>query len=223
MRLAQGDAERGSAVAFRGVHNERPPSAADVEKALAGPKPELSAHEIQLRYLRVVEGIGGRAKIGARVHHPCVEPELVEVVSDIVVILNGGAVARRIVPASLAGHGTPRSPRTDVGGPVARWKGDQMAHRGRNHAGRLQPGVDRVAQAHRVLELSADVHVSGEKGFDDRQLAGRKQHPAKRSRSPQNKNESRVHRARSFRLPPPALDGAVPVPHIERAVRWRAE
>ena len=48
---------------------KRAPSAPDVEEAVAGPEPQLPAHKIELRFLRIVEGVVVAVEIGARIHH----------------------------------------------------------------------------------------------------------------------------------------------------------
>src|SRR6185437_10420748 len=96
--LAQRDANRRHAVLPRRVDDERAPPAADVEQALARREAQLSADEIELGTLRFVERVRGFGEIGAGVDHAFVEEELVEVVPDVVVIMDGGAIARRLVP-----------------------------------------------------------------------------------------------------------------------------
>src|SRR3954469_24002026 len=91
--IAEGDAERGDAVVLHGVHDEGAPSAADVEQPLTGAESKLATDEIELGALRVVQRVAGAMEVRARVHHALVEPELVEVVSDVVVVADGGSIA----------------------------------------------------------------------------------------------------------------------------------
>src|SRR5439155_1469993 len=92
------------AVALGGPYDEAPPAAADVEEALARREAQLAAHEVELVLLRLVEVAVGSAVVGARVDHPLIEEERVEVVRDVVVEADGAAVRAFGPPAS---HGSP--------------------------------------------------------------------------------------------------------------------
>src|SRR5690348_5677577 len=113
---------------LRGVHDERAPSASDVEKSLALAKAELATHKIELGFLRIVERIARMFEVRARIHHAVVEPETIEVVADVVVILNRRAVSRRIVARTFGFHSFVGAPFTNVDRKaiVAR-KSDQIA------------------------------------------------------------------------------------------------
>ena len=72
----------------------RPPHpASDVEKTLTGLEAKLAADQIELGLLRRIERISRRAEIGARVNHSLIEPQLIEVVADIVVVMDRGRIA----------------------------------------------------------------------------------------------------------------------------------
>src|SRR5439155_1198865 len=74
------------------------------EEALARREAQLAAHEVELVLLRLVEVAVGSAVVGARVDHPLIEEERVEVVRDVVVEADGAAVRAFGPPAS---HGSP--------------------------------------------------------------------------------------------------------------------
>src|SRR5512143_181349 len=86
---------------LRRVRDERAPAASDIEESLAGMEPQLSADEIELRLLRLVERHRLRLEVRARVHHALVEPYLIEVVADVVMVLDGRAIALWLVSPSL--------------------------------------------------------------------------------------------------------------------------
>jgi hypothetical protein len=62
-----------------------PPATADVEEAHPRLQPELATDQVELGLLGGVKLRLGRLEIGTRVHEPPVEPERVELVSDVVV------------------------------------------------------------------------------------------------------------------------------------------
>src|SRR4029079_10731452 len=90
--LRDGDAGRVDAVVLRGVHREGSPTAADVEETLARLQPQLGANVVELGDLRLLERVPRRAEVSARVHHARVEPQLVELVGDVVMVRDRGAV-----------------------------------------------------------------------------------------------------------------------------------
>ena len=93
--LAERYPRRVDAVVLGGVHNEAAPTTANVEQTLAGLEAKLATDQIELRFLRDIERVIGGAEIGARINHPAIEPELIEVVSDVVVKADRCRVAHR--------------------------------------------------------------------------------------------------------------------------------
>src|SRR3954447_928353 len=64
--LTQRYSRRIDAVVLCGMHDQSAPAAANVEHPLAGLQPELSADEVELRQLGVVQALRLGAEIGAR-------------------------------------------------------------------------------------------------------------------------------------------------------------
>ena len=93
LSLAQRDAQCHRAVALRGVYDETSPAAADVEQPITGREPKLSANQIELGFLRLVEIVVTVREVSARIHHSRVQPERVKGVSDIVVKAHGFPIA----------------------------------------------------------------------------------------------------------------------------------
>jgi hypothetical protein len=91
--LGERDARRIDAIFRRGADREGAPSAADVEKALAGLEAQLRANVVELLQLRRLEAVAFLPEVSARVHHARVEPELVELVGHVVVMLDRLAIA----------------------------------------------------------------------------------------------------------------------------------
>ena len=102
------------AVVLRRVHEERRPPAADVQQPHAGPERELAADQVELVALGVDEAVGRRLllrPVTAGVGHLRVEQEGVEVVGEVVVVGDRGAVAAAgVQPPAEAGfrRGRPR-------------------------------------------------------------------------------------------------------------------
>src|SRR6266571_6412781 len=90
---AEGDARGPGSVFLGRAQHERTPAAADVEKPLARLEHELVEDVIELLLLSELQRIGLAAEIGAGIHHVPVQPQRVEVVRDVVVVLNGFAIA----------------------------------------------------------------------------------------------------------------------------------
>ena len=86
--LRQRDAECVDAVALRGAKDQRTPAAADVEELLARVQHQLAADVIELLHLGLVERIRLAAEIRARIDHAFVEPEPIEGVRDVVMMLD---------------------------------------------------------------------------------------------------------------------------------------
>ena len=91
--LRQRDAGRVHAVVLRRPEHEPAPAAADVEEGFARREAQLAADVVELARLRVGERVGVAPEVGARVHHPRVEPQPVESVGDVVVMLDVRLVA----------------------------------------------------------------------------------------------------------------------------------
>ena len=103
--LGKGDAGGVDPVLLRRVHRERAPAAADVEEALVLLQAQLAANVVELRHLRLLERVGLAAVVGARIHHARVEPERVELVGDVVVVLDRVAIVLlRVPPVGEAGR-----------------------------------------------------------------------------------------------------------------------
>ena len=87
----------GNPVMPRHVKRERAPSASCLHHALAGLKPELPAHVIEFRNLRLFERRRWRGIIRAGIYQLSIQPQLVEIVSQIVVAMNVVAGAMQAV------------------------------------------------------------------------------------------------------------------------------
>src|SRR5207249_7136208 len=82
---AERDAEAvGTETAGR-VHEQAPPAAADVEQASSLAQAQLLAEMIELALLRGVDVLLGAAEVAARVDHLLAEPQLEELVAEVVV------------------------------------------------------------------------------------------------------------------------------------------
>ena len=88
--LLVGDVERpdGDAVVPGHVECQRAPAASGLHHPSLRPQLQLPAHVLHLRALRVFEARAGRREVGAGVYHLAVEPQAVEVVSEIVVMVD---------------------------------------------------------------------------------------------------------------------------------------
>jgi len=71
----------------RGVKDQPAPAAADVEETLPGLEHELAAYVLEFLLLRLVERIVVALEIRARVRHVAIEPEPIELVGHVVVVL----------------------------------------------------------------------------------------------------------------------------------------
>jgi hypothetical protein len=199
------------------MHDERAPAASDVEESLARMEAQLPADEIELGLLRLVERHRGRREVGARVHHSVIEPQPVEVVADVVVILNRCAIALRLVRPPRRCDLALGATMSHVGrGPVVLGKGEKLAHHGREDERRPKLAVDGVGDRDRCREFALDVDVARQVRLDDRQLARRQQHAAKRARAREGNRESSIGQTSR-------LDAAVPIANVEAALRRRAE
>jgi hypothetical protein len=75
----------------RHVAGESAPPAARLQHAVAGPELQLAADVVVLRTLRLVEAQARGLEVGAGVDHALVEPEPVEFVAQVVVVLRAAA------------------------------------------------------------------------------------------------------------------------------------
>ena len=79
------------AVLARHVQREGAPSAAGFDDLLAGPEHQLAADVVELRALRLLQRGVRRVVVRAGVDHLLVEPQAVEVVAQVVVMLDVAA------------------------------------------------------------------------------------------------------------------------------------
>ncbi len=103
------------AVMPRHVQRERAPSAAGLDDALARPEADLAADQIHLRDLGRLERRVGRREVRAGVEQLLVEPELVEVVAEVVVVVD-------VLPGCLDGV-RPSDAATTPGASTGRTRG----------------------------------------------------------------------------------------------------
>ena len=86
--LRQRDAGRVDAVVLGRVQKISPPQPQPMSSsAFTGGETQLAADVLELLFLRFVERVLVVAKIRARIHHALVEPETVERIRDVVVML----------------------------------------------------------------------------------------------------------------------------------------
>ena len=76
------------AVVLGHVQRQRAPAAARFDHRFAGREAQLAADVVELRCLRLLQRHRGVGKIGAGVDHVPVEPELVEIVADVVMVVD---------------------------------------------------------------------------------------------------------------------------------------
>src|SRR5215831_14720230 len=76
------------AVMARHVHRQHPPATSGLDHALAGPEAKLAAHVVHLRDLRLIERGGRLGVVRTGVRHGRAEPQLVERVADVVVVMD---------------------------------------------------------------------------------------------------------------------------------------
>ena len=95
--LAEGNAVHLHAKFSRGQARQPAPAAADIEQLLARLQPQLAAQVAQLGQLGRGQVLGAGLVVGARVHHLRVEPELVERIGQVVVVMDGLGVGGLVV------------------------------------------------------------------------------------------------------------------------------
>src|SRR5882762_8791873 len=107
---AERDARRPGAEFLGRAQNQRAPAAADVQKPLPGLEQKLVEDVIEFLFLGELQGIALAPEIGAGIHHVPIQPQRIEVVRDVVVVLNGVAIALAVVapntPQSCAPAGS---------------------------------------------------------------------------------------------------------------------
>src|SRR5262249_62184433 len=88
--LLAGDVEGANAHAVTPgeVEGQGTPAAPGLDHALAGAQAQLARHVLHLRDLRFLERGGGRREVGAGVDHLPIEPQPVEVVAEVVVMVD---------------------------------------------------------------------------------------------------------------------------------------
>ena len=111
--VADGRGRHAAAIVGRRPHGEAAPPAADLEHVIGGREPQRPADAIDLADLRLLERVGGRLEVAARVHEQLgVEKEAEEVVAEIVVPTD--------VPAAAGEGVVPEAARQPAGEPVQR-------------------------------------------------------------------------------------------------------
>jgi hypothetical protein len=123
------------------VERERAPSAARFHDGFAGPEPELPAHMFQLGLLRLLERGRRGGEVRAGIDHTGVQPEPVELVSDVVMMVNVLAGPAEADRAETAG---------------------QPSLEGISHRARLgRREVDRLQKGHQVaLDVDGALRVA---------------------------------------------------------------
>ena len=74
-----------------------------IEHGLAGFQTQLPANQIELVALRVLEALVPVVKIGAGVDHLAIEPERIELIRRVVVMVDVGLVLDELMPARPVG------------------------------------------------------------------------------------------------------------------------
>ncbi len=111
----QGDPVRLHPVVLGGPDAEAPPAATDVEHPLPRLQAELTADQVELLRLRLLELAVGVPVVRAGVDHQRVEEERVEVVGDVVVVRDGLGVVLLRPGTCGPGHGaTSRIPKMEL-------------------------------------------------------------------------------------------------------------
>ncbi len=140
--LRKRDAHAARAELLRGAQHQRAPAAADIEERLPRLEPDPGQDVVDLLQLRGSKVFIALLEVRARVDHVRVEPELVEVVRDVVVILD-----RRLV--FLLGMGE-----------VLGHAGEGAAGTARGRGGEAVSNVDDVCQAAFEVDLLLDIRLA---------------------------------------------------------------
>ena len=90
------------------VLDQSAPTTADIQQALPRLESQLAADVVQFAFLRLVQVLVGGGEAGAGIDHAPVQPRLIEVVGDVVVVAGGLAVPfRRVATAAQADGAAP--------------------------------------------------------------------------------------------------------------------
>ena len=106
--LGERDAGDLAAGLLGGMDREPAPAAADLEQVVFGRGLQQLEHAVPLAHLRIGEALAVAGEHRRGVRHGLVEPQLVEVVAEVVVVRDVLAAARLVVVAKLVpdlGHG----------------------------------------------------------------------------------------------------------------------
>ena len=106
LRARERDADAARAIFLRSADDQCAPAAADVEQPFVWLQPDLVENVVDLLDLRLLQRVGRRTEIGARVDHVRVEPQPVEVVGQVVVVrdrlgIEPARMARLVQPRAL--------------------------------------------------------------------------------------------------------------------------
>jgi len=188
LRLAQVDPGGVDSVVLRGVDHQPAPPAADVQQALAGLQAQLAADVLELGRLRRVQVVGLAPEVGAGVGHRLPQEQGVEVVTDIVVVGDGGPVAAAGMARALQAGRLP---------PVAVFLRRERGRQAEGQAGQGQPLARGEAlhphrQPQRGDHIALQLVVAAQVGFGQRQLARRQEHPPQRAGMGQDDREPRL-------------------------------
>ena len=162
---------------LRGMDRERAPATTDVEQALAGAQPQLAADVIQFGDLRGVEVVMRAAEIRARINHPRIQPELVEIVRDVV-------VKRDRLPVAFLGMA--RTAQRDRAAFRRRLVRGRQLHEPVVVGERRQPArrtlLERRGQIDGLLHVARDVEIAAQIGLGEALGRAGRKHAAQRPR-----------------------------------------
>ncbi len=190
---------------LRGVHDERAPATADVQKALPGLEVELAADHLALVPLGLLERVVRAGEVRAGVRHRRVEQLLVEVVADVVVVLDRALGAAQVVERPLLTDLRCRWGRRTLD-PGGAHRGDREPRLGAAVEVRCIPGVDQAGERVEVVDLEFAGHVRASKA----KLAGCGEEVGDRARRP-GVNRRAVARGGGQRAAVPEGDAERPV------------
>ncbi len=94
LSFGERDAGRLDAVVARRPENQAAPAAADIQETFPGLEQQFPADMVELLLLRKVQRVVGLAEIGAGIDPIAVQPERIEIVADVVVVLDRFAIRR---------------------------------------------------------------------------------------------------------------------------------
>ncbi len=205
-----GHPDRRDAVVPGRVQQQRTPTAAHVQQPHPGPQAQLAADQVELGRLGVLQALGARLPVRARVDHRGPEHQAVEVVAHVVVVADRRPVTAPGVQPALGRAGL-----------LGRWGRLRADRTGPQRRGE-QPapaGPHRVPQARsQVLEVRAfgeaghgrqdvvqvrvgrEVQVAGDVRPSEAELAGVPEQAAQRTAVAEHQ-DGRVRRARRAAVP----------------------